>query len=235
MSLQNDKILLIEDSLAMQITVEATVAEICGLTVVSTLADARKALGNTEYSLIVLDVNLPDGDGFAFCKELREQSRFQNLPIVFLTGQTDVEDRVKGFSLGADDYIVKPFEPKEFMARIISKLKRKPKGTPEREFRKSVFRVDLTGQRAHLLTTEGTEEPMNLTPIEFKLLVHFLTHEGMIFSREDLLKAIWGASTHVSGHTVDTHISGLRKKLGYKATDLKAVTKQGYRFVTENS
>ena len=145
---------------------------------------------------------------------------------MFLTGNAGVDQRVLGFELGADDYIVKPFEPKEFRARILAKIKRR---TGKSSFALSVFRIDLPTQKATMDTSEGPVE-LTLTPIEFKLLVHFLRNEGQVFSREDLLTSVWGGTVHVSGHTVDTHISALRKKLGEYGSCFRAVVKRGYCF-----
>lgn len=230
--MSSDRILLVEDALSMQLVVQAAVGSLCSLTCVTTIADAQRELSMGPYALLLLDVELPDGDGFEFCRQLRAQEKFQHLPIIFLTWKSEVDNRVLGFSLGADDYIVKPIEPKEFSARIESKLKRRPQGPLQTVFRKSDFRVDLTSHRVFLMTADKTsdESELNLTPIEFKLLVHFLRNEGVIISREELLTAVWGDSVHVSAHTIDTHISSLRKKISGTGHHLKAVVKKGYCF-----
>lgn len=225
-----DRILLVEDALSMQLVVQAAVGSLCALTCVTSIADAERELASGPYALLLLDVELPDGNGFEFCKKIRDQNKFQNLPIIFLTWKAEVDQRVLGFSLGADDYIVKPIEPKEFAARIESKLKRRPQGPLQTTFRKSDFRVDLTSHRIFLVQASGGETELNLTPIEFKLLVHFLRNEGVVISREELLVAVWGDSVHVSAHTIDTHISSLRKKISSTGHHLKAVVKKGYCF-----
>jgi two-component system, OmpR family, phosphate regulon response regulator PhoB len=225
-----DRILLVEDALSMQLVVQAAVGNLCSLTCVTNIADAEKELAQGPYSLLLLDVELPDGNGFEYCKRLRDQEKFHNLPIIFLTWKSDIEQKVFGFSLGADDYIVKPIEPKEFVARVISKLNRRPKGPLQTTFCKGDFRIDLTSHRVFLVTGEIPEKELNLTPIEFKLLVHFLRNEGVVLSREELLVAVWGDSVHVSAHTIDTHISSLRKKIAITGHSLKAVVKKGYCF-----
>ncbi|MBL7542447.1 MAG: response regulator transcription factor [Bdellovibrionaceae bacterium] len=228
--MSGDRILLVEDALSMQYVVQAAVGSLCSLTCVATIADAERELASGPYALLLLDVELPDGDGFEYCKKIRAQDKFQNLPIIFLTWKADVDQRVLGFSLGADDYIIKPIEPKEFSARIESKLKRRPQGAPQTTFRKSDFRVDLTSHRIFLVASDETEQELNLTPIEFKLLVHFLRNEGVVIPREELLTAVWGEAVHVSAHTIDTHISSLRKKISNTGHHLKAVVKKGYCF-----
>ncbi|OYZ24057.1 MAG: hypothetical protein B7Y39_02335 [Bdellovibrio sp. 28-41-41] len=226
----SDRILLVEDALSMQLVVQSAVGNLCALTCVTSVADAERELADVPYALLLLDIELPDGNGFEFCKKIRDNQKFQNLPIVFLTWKSDINHRVLGFSLGADDYIVKPIEPKEFSARIESKLKRRPQGPLQTSFRKSDFLVDLTSHRIFLVHVGGAESELNLTPIEFKLLVHFLRNEGVIISREELLVAVWGSSVHVSAHTIDTHISSLRKKISSTGHQLKAVVKKGYCF-----
>lgn len=230
-----DRILLVEDALSMQLVVQAAVGSLCSLTCVTTIADAEKELAQGPYALILLDVELPDGNGFEFCKKLRGQERYGIVPIIFLTWKADVDQRVLGFSLGGDDYIVKPIEPKEFSARIEAKLKRRPQGPLQTTFCKADFKVDLTSHRVFLTSNNGVgngecEKELNLTPIEFKLLIHFLRNEGVVLSREELLVAVWGDSVHVSAHTIDTHISSLRKKIAHTGHNLKAVVKKGYCF-----
>ncbi|MBL7544386.1 MAG: response regulator transcription factor [Bdellovibrionaceae bacterium] len=223
------RILLVEDSPGIHIMVQSAIEDIGALTCVTTVAGAEQELSHGLYTLLILDIDLPDGDGFDFCKKIRSRDRFQNLPIIFFTGKADIDQLVMGFSLGADDYIVKPIEPKEFKARVESKLKRHLQSVPLTTFRKSDFVIDLAAHRISV-AFGNTETELKLTPIEFKLLVHFLRNEGVVISRDELLMAIWGDSVHVSAHTIDTHIYSLRKKIAFTGHHLKAVTKKGYCF-----
>src|SRR5688500_15764373 len=109
------RVLVVEDNKTVQMIVQETLAPNCKVTVVDSIANATKAVRESDYDLIMLDVVLPDGSGFDFCKELRSENRTESVPILFLTGQTELDDRVKGLSLGGDDYIHKPFEPRELM------------------------------------------------------------------------------------------------------------------------
>lgn len=228
----NEKVLLVEDSAPMRMIVEATLGPICELESVESLSQAREALAKNEYALLLLDVGLPDGDGFEFCRSVRSDSRFAALPIIFLTGESDVERRVLGFEMGADDYVTKPFEPKEFRARVRARINRTQAEAKGTALSFGNFSVDLTRQKA-FLKIEGSLRELSLTPIEFKLLVQFLRHQGQVFSREELLTVVWGNAVHVSGHTVDTHISSLRKKVGNYSYCFKAVVKKGYCFTFE--
>lgn len=225
-STQNrEKILLVEDTHAMQIVVQSLIGPLYDLTCVSNLKDADEALKKYNFSLLLLDVILPDGDGFAFCEKLRKDSSMLNLPIIFLTSKNEVEDRVRGFNLGADDYVVKPLEPNEFIARIKGKLARAQSTKIPDVFTKGRFKIDSISQKVFLGNTE-----LGLTPIEFKLFSLFLKNEGQIYSRPDLKRFVWGPSTHLSNHTVDTHVSSLRKKLDGYSMCLKSVVKTGYVF-----
>lgn len=153
---------------------------------------------------------------------------FADLPIIFLTGHGEIEDKVLGFQLGADDYVTKPIEPTEFTARVLGKLRRQK--STQTVIKQGGYRVDLSKQKAFSADGNGQEVELNLTPIEFKLLTHFLQNEKKIFSRQDLLQLFWGNTVHVSGHTVDTHISSLRKKMGPAGILLHSVFKKGYCF-----
>jgi DNA-binding response OmpR family regulator len=226
------RVLLVEDAKDMQLIVKAAIDDICDVNSVITLREAMTELESDLYSLLLLDVNLPDGDGFEFCQSLRSKEFFADLPIIFLTGETEVRSRVLGFELGADDYVTKPIEPVEFAARVLAKLKRNRR--TQTSFTQAGYRVDLL-QHKVFEKVEGQEKILNLTPIEFKLLCHFLQNKEKIYSRQDLLKMFWGAAVHVSDHTVDTHISSLRKKMGESGGLIRSVFKKGYCFGEKNN
>lgn len=221
--------LLVEDARDIQYIVKAAIGDFCTLKCVETTAEADVELRNGNYSLLLLDVNLPDRDGFEYCRELRSQKIFFDLPIIFLTGRSQLDSKVQAFELGADDYITKPFDARELKARVVGKLRRSGRSN-ETSFLSSGFRVDFSVQKIFVLTDDEKETALNLTPIEFKLLSHFLQNEGKIFSRQELLDLFWSDNMYVSKHTVDTHISSLRKKMGPAGANLRSVFKQGYRF-----
>lgn len=225
--MNSQKILLVEDERPMQLIVQAALNQKCNLICVSTLAEAKEALGAGGFALILLDVMLPDGDGFEFCEDLRRDPRFASIPIIFLTAETRVDRKVFGFSLGADDYITKPIEPTEFTARVSAKLKRQK--LSQTSLTHAGLRVDLNLQKA-FIRSQNSEKEVGLTPIEFKLLAHFMKNEGHILAREELMTAVWGRGVHVSAHTLDTHISSLRKKLVDYGSAIKAVVRKGYCF-----
>lgn len=229
-----ESVLLVEDAVDMQVIVRATIGSECDLVCATSLNEAEQQLHNGKFALIILDVHLPDGTGFEWCKRLRADSKYKDLPVIFLTGEREIQQRVHGFEVGADDYVTKPLEPNEFKARVQSKLKRKRLEDAKTEFTVGVFNVDFSVQKA-FLNHNGANQELALTPIEFKLLVQFLRNENRVFSREELLIAVWGQTVHVSGHTVDTHISSLRKKVGAYGHYFKAVVKRGYCFTPDDT
>lgn len=170
-----------------------------------------------NYDLILLDVMLPGKDGF----EIIEEIRGREVPVIFLTAKSDVNDKVRGLRSGADDYIAKPFEAIELLARVEAVLRRAHKNENVLKFRNIV--ADLDGRQ---VTLDG--KPVTLTPREFSLLVFFMQNVNMAISREQLLSAVWGYSYMGENRTVDVHINLLRKKLGLHGA-LVTIPKVGYR------
>jgi two-component system, OmpR family, phosphate regulon response regulator PhoB len=160
------------------------------------------------------------------------RSKKKATPVVFLTGESHVTQKVRGFELDAEDYITKPIEPREFSARIASRLRKidNPTAANTQFLTRAEFHIDLSTHTASIQGSAGQLRELGLTPTEYKLLVHFLRHEDELITRDELRKAAWGDKVHVTSHTVDTHLSALRKKLGPEARYLQAVIRKGYRF-----
>jgi two-component system phosphate regulon response regulator OmpR len=160
-------------------------------------------------SLVILDVMLPDRDGFSLCRELRKES---NVPIIMLTARGELTDRVAGLELGADDYLPKPFEPRELVARVQSLLRRagmeQAPGTSFARVHADDLMVDLRGRRAWL---HGTE--LELTTSEFEILALFLGHPGVVLTREQILDKIRGIDWEAYNRSIDVAVSRLRQKL----------------------
>lgn len=228
-SKSNKKVLFVDDSDVMQALVQSVIGSICDLNFASNLKDAYSTLLIEDYSLLLLDVILPDGDGFDFCQRLRQNSIFMSLPIIFLTGKNEIIDRVRGFDIGADDYVVKPIEPNEFKARVMSKLNRGHYSKDSSVFTKASFKINMISQKAYV-----SDLDLGLTPIEFKIFSLLFKNEGQVYSRSDLKKYVWGPSIHLTDHTIDTHISSLRKKMAHFSSCLKSVVKTGYVFNLED-
>ena len=175
--------------------------------------------------LIVLDWMLPKVSGIEVCRRLRQRNETRNIPIVMLTARGEETDRVRGLDTGADDYVVKPFSMTELGARIRAVLRRIRPGLAEDRVRRGDILIDRV---AHRVKRGGLE--IHLGPTEFRLLDYLMQHPGRVFSREQLLDAVWGSDVYVEARTVDVHIGRLRKALG--ATDdsdpIRTVRSAGY-------
>ncbi|MGH7299255.1 MAG: response regulator [Candidatus Rokuibacteriota bacterium] len=180
--------------------------------------------------LVVLDLMLPGMDGLEVCRRLRADPVTAALPIIMLTAKADEVDRVVGLELGADDYLVKPFSPKELVARVRAVLRRVRGPVTQNLLR--VGGVALDAAR-HLVTAEGT--PVVLTPKEFDLLQALMDAAGRVLSREHLLDRVWGyaRADEVESRTVDVHVRRLRAKLGQEGRRIGTVKGVGYRFEAE--
>lgn len=192
--------------------------------------DALSRVTRVAYDLMVLDLMLPKVDGFDVLSDVR--GRDQWLPVVMLTAMGDEEDRILGLDMGADDYMIKPFSPKELVARVKAVLRRAVMG-PKADERARIHHPGLlidTDQR----TVQVGQETIALTPREFDLLCFFATNPKQIFSREHLLDRVWGFEFEGDSRTVDVHVTRLRQKLLASSSPyeyLDTVWGQGYRFL----
>ena len=195
---------------------------------VSLAGDGEEALLMVDErvpDLIVLDWMLPKVSGIEVCRRLRQRNETRNIPIVMLTARGEETDRVRGLDTGADDYVVKPFSMTELGARLRAVLRRIRPGLAEDRVRRGDILIDRVAHRV----TRGSSE-VHLGPTEFRLLDYLMQHPGRVFSREQLLDAVWGSDVYVEARTVDVHIGRLRKALG--ATDdsdpIRTVRSAGY-------
>jgi DNA-binding response OmpR family regulator len=186
---------------------------------------ASRRARERSFDLIILDVMLPHKDGFEVCRALRRAGL--RMPVIFLTAKTQESDKVLGLELGADDYVTKPFSPRELRARVKAALRRSAGEMPE-IYRFGDAEVDFT--RCELRRRGRVVE---ITPIEFKLLAAFIRHRGQTLNRSKLLDQTWGRETFVTDRVVDTHLTNLRKKIEPKPSEprfLVSVRGMGYRF-----
>ncbi|MCX6959071.1 MAG: response regulator transcription factor [Verrucomicrobia bacterium] len=174
---------------------------------------------------IILDIMLPRLNGFEVTKKLRADARTAAIPLLILSAKGETDSRIKGLELGADDYLPKPFSPRELVLRIEALLRRK-KATAATTPSSGPFVVDRSAMK---ITLDGKR--LDLTSTEFKLLSLLTFREGAILSRETLLEEVWGYSSTVDTRTVDTHMRRLREKLGTHAALLETIRGEGYRFV----
>ncbi|HZT70346.1 MAG TPA: response regulator [Terriglobia bacterium] len=186
-------------------------------------------LRKNPADLILLDIMLPDLDGIEICKRVRADERLKSLPIIFLTAKGEEIDRVVGLEVGADDYVVKPFSPRELIARVKAVLRRREQVPAKEEvIEVSGLRLD---SRTHEVTVHG--HPIQLSALEFKLLHFLVSQPRRVFNREQLLDNVWGRDRFVTPRTVDVHIRRLREKIeGQKGAlrYVQTVRGSGYRF-----
>jgi len=188
--------------------------------------DAIKSLDKTPADLILLDIMLPGIDGLEVCRRVKQDKKLSNLPIIMLTAKGEEVDKIVGFELGADDYIVKPFSPRELILRIKAIFKRlKPKEAEENLLESGKLMVDLS---RHKVTVDKKE--VELTNMEFKLLLILMKRAGRVQSRDKLLDDVWDIASDVTTRTVDTHIKRVREKLGKAGDLIETVRGVGYRF-----
>jgi two-component system phosphate regulon response regulator PhoB len=200
---------------------------------VSVATDGEEALVVAEErppDLVVLDWMLPKASGVEVCRRLRARQETRNTPIVMLTARGEESDRIRGLDTGADDYITKPFSMNELLARLRAVMRRIRPGLAEDK----VMRGDIVIDRvAHRVKRGGRE--VHLGPTEFRILDHLMQHPGRVFSREQLLNAVWGSDVYVEARTVDVHIGRLRKALmvGDGTDPIRTVRSAGYSLDVE--
>ncbi|MBX3481137.1 MAG: phosphate regulon transcriptional regulator PhoB [Caulobacter sp.] len=187
--------------------------------------EALMVIDEQKPDILLLDWMLPKVSGIEVCRRLRQKTETRNLPILMLTARGEESDRIRGLDTGADDYVVKPFSMTELMARIRAVLRRIRPGLADDRLSHGDIIVDRV---AHRVKRQGRE--VHLGPTEFRLLDHLIQHPGRVFSREQLLDAVWGSDVYVEARTVDVHIGRLRKALN-TATEvdpIRTVRSAGY-------
>ncbi len=178
--------------------------------------------------LVLLDLMLPDISGTEICRRLRSDSRTQSIPVVMLTAKGEEIDRVVGFEVGADDYVLKPFSVRELLLRIQAVLRRSSSAEGEEESGVLRFGLLCLDPEGHNVEVDG--ELVSLTALEFRLLQYFITHKGRVQTRELLLREVWDIQAQQTTRTVDTHVKRLREKLGEAGSYIETMRGVGYRF-----
>ncbi len=194
--------------------------------------DGLEYLHRNPADLVLLDIMLPDLDGFEVCKQMRANNRLKLIPVIFLTAKGEEINRVVGLEIGADDYVVKPFSPRELIARVKAVLRRQARAADQPTMIEYPgFRLDADTQQ---VTVRG--QPIELSALEFKLLHFLASRPRRVFSRDQLLDEVWGRDRFVTPRTVDVHIRRLREKIEVqpdKPQRLQTVRGSGYRFSPE--
>lgn len=192
---------------------------------VSSGEDAVSAAKKKSPDLVILDIMLPGIDGFETCKKLKNTEITSNIPIIMLTAKSREADKVAGLEIGADDYMTKPFSPRELTARIKAVLRRGEPALLNKKIEKGILSIDSI---KHKVLVKGKEAV--LTHTEFKLLEFMAKRPGIVLSRDKLLDGVFGYDSAVYDRTIDTHIKSLRKKLGKARDYIETVRGTGYRF-----
>ncbi|SEN54275.1 phosphate regulon transcriptional regulator PhoB [Nitrosomonas marina] len=232
-------VLVVEDEPAIQELISYNLKK-SGLTPVCAM-DAEQAtvmVNNVLPDLVLLDWMLPKSSGIEFARQLRRNTRTQSIPIIMLTARIDLDDKVTGLEAGADDYITKPFSPRELIARIKAVLRRRVPEISEEIIEAGGLRIDPTTHRVFAYHDDNAAaEPteVKLGPTEFRLLHFLMAHKERVYTRTQLLDRIWGDHVFIEDRTVDVHIRRLRKVLEKIGKDylVQTVRGTGYRFSSE--
>ncbi len=224
-----EKILCVEDDPTIQELVRGSLQDY-QVVVAENLAQAEQELEREHFQAIVLDIQLPDGDGLRFYTRLAKDPKFRKLPALFLSGHSEISNKLMAFSVGADDFIAKPFDPMELSARVSLRIKKR---NEEAEGRRTQsvgdIEIDLDRQKAFQMNN-GHGQDLGLTSIELKILTLLSRRLEQVFSRDQILSGVWG-ETHITDRTVDSHIAHLRSKIGNSKVKVETVKNSGYRTV----
>ena len=222
------KILIIEDEPDIRKTLEYNISrEGYHVVSASSLLEAKSQIESDSFSLILLDLMLPDGSGLDLCREIKSDKEKSSIPIIILTAKDDEVDKVVGFELGADDYVTKPFSVRELILRMKAVLKRGEKKSDNVEVQRQFGQLSIDTE-SHEVFVDNNE--ITLTALEFKLLCQLVDRRGRVQSRDQLLSDVWGYSAEVTTRTVDTHIKRLREKLGSMGKYVQTIRGVGYKF-----
>lgn len=228
------RILILEDSPLDQRILQSALGRLYEIRFVDSAEKVLAAAVEFRPDLMLLDVVLPDGTGFDAYAILRKDPRLADVPVFFVSGRTSPVDRVAGLSLGADDYVTKPFDAEELKVRVGNRLRKRELSTTENQvIEKGALRIETSTQAVYLQSPEGKLTQVSLAPMEYRLLLFLARHEGQLFSRKALLEKVWGAQNiHVTERSVDTQIKGLRQKCVGCESYFVSVYGEGYRFDT---
>jgi two-component system phosphate regulon response regulator PhoB len=220
-------VLAFEDNPFDQELIQAALCKKFNVKCVKNSRDYDTEMKVVRPDLVLIDILLEDEDGFDLFKKLKSDRATSNIPVFFLTGRRERHDKLSALALGAEDYIVKPFDVDELSLRISNRLKNLFSVNHVAEVQSGSVLIDLMKQRVYFLSGQH-REPIHVTPIEFKLLHLFIQNEGCQFTRDTLRKEIWGNNVFISERTIDTHIKNLRHKL--KSEGKKILSVHGIGF-----
>ena len=226
--------LLIEDDPDARALITRALSPALSVAECESVAAAERFLASDLPDVIILDIELPDASGHELCARLQADPRTRDVPVLFVSASVEIRDKLSAFSLGAEDYIEKPFNPAELRARVDARLARSQGRREASEiFEKTGLRFNVSQYRAFRIDADGSRD-LDLTPHEFRLLYHLARHENQVLSRGQLLRSAWG-DTIVTERSVDAHVAHLRRKLGSLRCCIESVRGVGYRFVSQKA
>ncbi|MCE7915485.1 MAG: phosphate regulon transcriptional regulatory protein PhoB [Nitrosomonas sp. PRO4] len=233
-------ILVVEDEPAIQELIALNLKKAGHMVLCADSAQqAKQLINNVLPDLVLLDWMLPDITGLEFARKLRQEERTKAIPIIMLTARTQENDKIAGLEAGADDYITKPFSPREMIARIKAVLRRRLPEMSDEIIELGGLRLDPTTHRVHVCSDAGSTKPaeVSLGPTEFRLLHYLMAYKERVHTRAQLLDRVWGDHVFIEDRTVDVHIRRLRKILESvgKENLVQTVRGAGYRFSVECS
>lgn len=218
-----------DDDLTVQTLVQESLPDFRVVSARS-LAEAEKFLAEGNFVAVLLDIQLPDGDGLRFAARLAQQNKLNDIPLLILSNYADTTNKVMAFELGAEDFIGKPFDPLELHARLKAKLRRLTKLSEEKNLREvGDLLLDFDRHKAFWLG-KGSELDLQLTGIELKILSLVTRRLEQVYSRDQIIDQVWG-QTHISDRTVDSHVAHLRQKISPTSLQIETVKSLGYRAV----
>ncbi len=215
------KVLIVDDEVGIrEVIKEYCLNESYEVLEASNGEEAIDKVNNNEVDIIILDIMMPHMDGYTALKEIK---KIKNIPVIMLSARSDEFDKLQSFGLGVDDYMTKPFSPKELIARIKAVVNRSLKQVDEYVY--GDLKIDYLGHTVYIKNKE-----IKLTPKEYELLCYFVKNKGIALSRETLLSAIWGYDFFGDDRTIDTHVKLLRNSLGKYRNLIKTVRGMGYKY-----
>lgn len=222
-------ILCIDDTPEVQIMVRRTFSPSANVISAETLHDGYEKISKNHIDLILLDLTLPDGEGFQFFNKIKEDSSYTEIPIIILSAKNKIQDKVMGFHLGAEDYIVKPFDPAELKIRVETRIKRNQVAKDH----ESIFIIGNMSinhlEQKTIIQKDNTDHVIELTTTEFKILSYLCKHKDQVISREQIINSAWKHGFNVSDRTIDSHISRIRKKIADSDHNIQAIQGVGYK------
>lgn len=221
-------VLIVEDNTEVTFAVNSILKGICQVCSASSLAEAKSYFGVKKFDLIMIDINLPDGSGFNLVSVLNQLSHGKTIPFLLLSGDVSTESQIAGFSMGAEDYITKPFNPFILRARVLNCLRRIQNSSDD-EVTLSKIIICRKEFRAYRKEADNKRSIIDLTTLEFRLLSVFIDHLGDALNRQNLIDLAWGNATNVVDRVVDQHIFSLRKKLKDTGVEIRSLYGYGYR------